>query len=351
MSDSDSMRLSEEKSVAAIILAAGKGTRMHSDRAKVIFELAGKPMIQRVVDTALKLDCSKVCVVVGHQKDTVINSIETNKNLVFAEQAEQLGTGHAIMIASSFFDEFKGDIFILSGDVPLLKSDTLFRMHSEHKKAQAACTVLTAVLDDAGKYGRIIRDEKQNVVGIVEYKDASAEQLTIQEFNTGIWCFTAEALFSAIRLINNNNAQKEYYLTDTLEILVKQGKQVSAVVLDDLTQASGVNSQEQLAELETIYLDEIKRYWMNHGVMIHNPQSVYIGDEVSIETDVDISSHTTIKGKCHLEKGCQIGTHSYLEHVNVGCEAILEGYNIIKNVNILDSEIISWQQSLMEETS
>jgi bifunctional UDP-N-acetylglucosamine pyrophosphorylase / glucosamine-1-phosphate N-acetyltransferase len=184
----------------------------------------------------------------------------------------------------------------------------------------------------------------------VEYKDATPEQLKIKEFNTGIWCFRSTALFAAIHRINNDNAQKEYYLTDTLSILVNQGKKVEALILDDLQQASGINSQLQLAELEDIYLAEIKTRWLNNGVMIHNPRTVYIGEDVTIETDVTIEAHTTIKGKSYIEKGAHIGSHCYLEHSDIGREAILEGYNIIINANVHETEIISWGEKILEET-
>jgi len=335
---------------AAIILAAGKGTRMKSDKAKVIFELAGKPMIQRVVNTALQLDCEKICVVVGHQKDTVINVLDENSRIVFANQSEQLGTGHAIMIAESSFSGYQGDIFILAGDVPLLKAETLQKLIHHHQITDAACTVLTAVLDDAGKYGRIIRNQYDDVVGIVEFKDATSEQKTIKEFNTGIWCFKSTALFDSIHKIENNNNQKEYYLTDTLEILVNQKQKVEAVILSDLTQASGINSQEQLAELELVYLKEIKTHWLNNGVMIHNPDTVYIGEEVIIEPDVTIEAHTTIKGKCTLENGCHIGTNCYIENSDIGKEAMLKGYNVVISTSVHDTEIIPWNENILEET-
>jgi bifunctional UDP-N-acetylglucosamine pyrophosphorylase / glucosamine-1-phosphate N-acetyltransferase len=335
---------------AAIILAAGKGTRMKSDQAKVIFELAGKPLIQRVVDTAVSLNCAKICVVVGHQKETVIKALENYPELVYADQTEQLGTGHAVMISGEHFHGFTGDIIILAGDVPLLKAETLTKLTEHHRQANAVCTVLTAVLDDAGKYGRILRDADGRVNGIVEFKDATLEQLEIHEFNTGIWCFRAEALFDAIHKIKNDNAQKEYYLTDTLEILVKQGQKVEALVLDDLQQASGINSQEQLAELEETFLAEIRTRWLNNGVMIHNPISVYIGEDVCLETDVNIEAHTTLKGKCYLEKGCHIGPHCYLENAAVGSEAILRGYNIILDASVHAGEIIDWGEHILEET-
>lgn len=335
---------------AAIILAAGKGTRMKSDKAKVIFELAGKPMIQRVVDTAMQLDCDKICVVVGHQKETVISTLDETPNLMFADQSEQLGTGHAVMIAESCFKDFDGDIFILAGDVPLLKAETLKKLIDHHRHTGAACTVLTAILEDAGKYGRIIRNQYSEVIGIVEYKDATPEQKLIEEFNTGIWCFKSSALFDAIHKIDCKNNQKEYYLTDTLAIMVNQGQKVEAVVLDDLAQASGINSQEQLTELEMVYLSDIKNHWLNNGVMIHNPDTVFIGEDVIIEPDVTIEAHTTIKGKSNLDKGCHIGTHCFLDNANIGREAMLKGYNIIINANVHDTEIIPWCEKVFEET-
>lgn len=337
-------------SISAIILAAGKGTRMKSDKAKVIFELAGKPMIQRVVDTALKADCERICIVVGHQKETVIGVLDEYDDLVFADQTEQLGTGHAVMIAEEHFNGYNGDVFILAGDVPLLKSETLIRLKEHHQQTNAACTVLTAVLPDAGRYGRIIRNSSSQVIGIVEYKDATEEQWKIKEFNTGIWCFKARALFDAIHKIDNNNNQKEYYLTDTLAVLVNQGQRVESVVLEDLAQASGINSQEQLAELESVYLKGIKSHWLNNGVMIHNPDTVFIGEEVEIEPDVTIEAHSTIKGKCYLERGCFIGSHSYLHNADIGKETILQGYNIIIDANVHDTEIIPWGEKILEDS-
>jgi bifunctional UDP-N-acetylglucosamine pyrophosphorylase / glucosamine-1-phosphate N-acetyltransferase len=335
---------------AAIILAAGKGTRMKSEKAKVIFELAGKPMIQRVVDTASKLNCDKICVVVGHQKDSVINILNEAPNLVFANQEEQLGTGHAIMIAEEQFRDFTGDIIILAGDVPLLTSGTLLKLLEFHRGSGAACTVLTAVLEDAGKYGRIIRDSAQQLMGIVEFKDATCEQKQIKEFNTGIWCFQSAALFDSIHKIDNNNAQHEYYLTDTLSVLFRQGKKVEALITDDLSEVSGINSQEQLADLENIYLSGIRTQWLNSGVMIHNPGTVYIGDDVEIEPDVTIEAHSTIRGKCYLESGCHIGSNCYIENSDIGRETILQGFNVIIDANVHEGEIIPWGEKILEET-
>ncbi|HNQ43154.1 MAG TPA: NTP transferase domain-containing protein [Candidatus Cloacimonadota bacterium] len=337
------------KPLAAIVLAAGKGTRMKSDRAKVTFPLADKPMIQRVVDTAMELNCSKISVIVGWKKDTVIACLEEDDRLEFIEQKEQLGTGHAVQMAESSFNEFHGDVFILCGDVPLLSANTLRSMYQEHQSCGAACTVLTAVLPDAGKYGRMLRDAQGALCGIVEYKDASEEQRKIQEFNTGIYCFDSRELFTALSLISNQNEQKEYYLTDTVSILYQQGKKVAHVILDDLMEVSGVNSQQQLAELEDIYLDKIRIKWLNSGVLMHNPATIHIGDDVIIEPDVEIHQGTTIKGKTTLETACVIGPNCYIEHAKICNDSILQGFNVIVNAYIKEHEVLEYAQHVIDD--
>ncbi len=338
-------------SLAAIILAAGKGTRMKSERAKVTFPLADKPMIQRVVDTATKVQAEKLCVVVGYLKESVIGCLEEDDRLIFAEQTEQLGTGHAVSITEKYFHDPQQDILILCGDVPLLSPETLSQLYAEHQQSQAACTVLTAFLDDPGKYGRILRDSTGKLCGIIEYKDASESQRQIKEWNTGIYCFKAAELFAALKQTSNQNQQGEFYLTDAVEILYKAGKTVSSVVLKDLMEVSGVNSQEQLAELEDIYVDRIRKHWLNNGVVIHNPSSVYIGDEVQIEPDVEIHQGCVIKGKSNLEKGCIIGPNCYLDHSTVSVESILQGHNILVNAIIHDREILDFGLQVIEELS
>lgn len=338
-------------SLAAIILAAGKGTRMKSERAKVTFPLAEKPMVQRVVNTALKLHCESICVVVGFQKETVISCLEDDDRISFAEQTEQLGTGHAVSITEEYFKDPLQDILILCGDVPLLSSETLSRLYDEHVKSAAVATVLTAFLDDPGKYGRILRDTNGKLCGIVEFKDANELERQIKEWNTGIYCFKAGELFRALKQTSNQNQQGEFYLTDAIEILYKEGKTVSSVVLEDLLEVSGVNSQEQLAELEDLYVDRIRKKWLNSGVVIHNPQSVYISDETIIEPDVEIHQGCYLKGKCSLEKGCVIGPNCYLEHSEVYNDSILQGHNILVNAVIHEHEILEFGLHVIEEAS
>ena len=245
------------KQTAAIILAAGKGTRMKSELPKVVHPLARKPLIQWVVDTALSINCSRVICVVGYKKEMVIDTIKADQRVGFVEQKEQNGTGHAVMVTAEALADFEGTVFILCGDVPLLTAATLERMREHHLSSRAQCTVLTAFMDDPLRYGRIVRNADGSVQRIVEYKDASEEERGIKEINTGIYCFDARSLFNALTSVTNQNNQNEYYLTDTLEILNKQGKLVTSVVLEDMVEASGINSQEQLASLEAEYYNRI----------------------------------------------------------------------------------------------
>ncbi|MBT3169507.1 MAG: NTP transferase domain-containing protein [Candidatus Cloacimonetes bacterium] len=241
------------KKTASIILAAGKGTRMQSEKPKVIHQLAQKAMITRVIETAQKVNSELIATVVGYKKEEVIAIIPQNDKIKFIEQKEQNGTGHAVMVTENTFKNFDGNIFILCGDVPLLRHQTLEKILAHHLAENAVCTVLTAVMDDALKYGRIVRNETGNVLKIVEFKDATDSQKEIKEINTGIYCFDSKSLFDALSQITNKNNQNEYYLTDTLEILNNENKLVTSVLLDDMIEAAGVNSKEQLAELETEY--------------------------------------------------------------------------------------------------
>jgi bifunctional UDP-N-acetylglucosamine pyrophosphorylase / glucosamine-1-phosphate N-acetyltransferase len=240
--------------IGTIILAAGKGTRMKSDKPKVIFPLAGKPMINRVITTAEKMNSDLIAIVVGYKKDSVIDVIPENERIIFIEQKEQMGTGHAVMMCKDVFRGFNGVVFILCGDVPLLRHQTLEKMLKLHILNAANCTVLTAIMEDPAMYGRIVRNKQGNVSGIIEFKDADDTIRKIKEINTGIYCFNAVDLFQALTKIDNNNKQQEYYLTDTLKILNDSGKKVISVVLDDILEISGINSREQLQALEEQFL-------------------------------------------------------------------------------------------------
>jgi bifunctional UDP-N-acetylglucosamine pyrophosphorylase / glucosamine-1-phosphate N-acetyltransferase len=347
---SQTKEMSHMRPVATIILAAGKGTRMKSDKAKVTFQLAEKSLVQRVVDTASKLDSEIICVVVGYQKESVIQSIDENERICFVEQTEQNGTGHAVMVTESIFQDFRGDVFILCGDVPLLKAETLQNLLKEHRDSGSSCTVLTSIMEDPSLYGRIIRHPTKNhVERIVEFKDATEGQRAIREINTGIYCFDASILFKTLKLVKNDNRQNEYYLTDALEILNSQGAIVSAIPLDDFLEASGINSQEQLSELEVAYFDEIKTHWLNNGVVIENPCSVIIGENVQIGHDTTIEANSILKGETNVGINCHIGCNSYLKDAKIENNVKLNGYNIVIGSTIVEADKLSIGEMVLED--
>ncbi|MCK4358062.1 MAG: NTP transferase domain-containing protein [Candidatus Cloacimonetes bacterium] len=239
-----------QKETSTIILAAGKGVRMKSELPKVAFKLGGISLIERVVRKVEKLTFSKIVVVIGYKKAIVKKCLADYDNIIFVDQEVQNGTGHAVMVTENHFSKYDGNIIIIPGDVPLLSLETLVELKNLHNSENASATVLTAVLDNPTDYGRIVRDNNGFIEKIVEFKDANKEERKIHEINSGIFCFDAKSLFSALSKINSNNIQKELYLTDTLEVLRKEGKKISALTVKDSIEVSGVNSREQLAFLE-----------------------------------------------------------------------------------------------------
>jgi UDP-N-acetylglucosamine diphosphorylase/glucosamine-1-phosphate N-acetyltransferase len=239
--------------LAAIILAAGKGTRMKSDLPKVFHEILGEPMLSYVLKTVQKLNPAKTLVVVGHGR-RLITDFYKDWPVEFVVQAEQLGTGHAVMQTEPHLRDFSGQVLVLAGDVPLISEKTMRQLLDFHIKNKAAATDLTAVLPDAGNYGRIIRQENGEILRIVEKKDALPAELKINEINTGTFCFEKEALFSALKEVRAENAQKEYYLTDTIHILKKQGRPVFACQAENPDETLGINTRDELVAVEKILL-------------------------------------------------------------------------------------------------
>lgn len=238
-----------ERKLAVVIMAAGKGTRMKDPNvAKVMFPINGKPMVEHVVDLALRLDASKIVVIVGWQKDSVINHLKKifGERVECIEQNPQLGTGHAVMQAEKALKDFDGEVLVLSGDVPLLSTETVTSLLALHNSTQAKATVLTAVLDDATGYGRILRNTDGSVQGIVEHKDADPDQLEIKEINSGIYVFDSQLLLESLKHITPTNAQKEYYLTDVFHYFWRHQKKVSANIAENPMEISGINTLDQL---------------------------------------------------------------------------------------------------------
>ena len=246
-----------DRPLGVVIMAAGKGTRMKNpDVAKVMHPINGKPMIEHVVDLALRLKSQNTIVIVGWQKDSVIwHLASTGKDVTCVEQSPQLGTGHAVMQAELPLGDFDGDLLILSGDVPMLQPSTVQELLDLHRRERPSATVLTAVLDDASGYGRIVRDAENGVIAIVEHKDATEEQRAIREINSGIYVFDKADLLRGLKHITPNNVQKEYYLTDVFDFFWKNELRVCAVVAKNPREIQGINTLQQLEEARALMAD------------------------------------------------------------------------------------------------
>ena len=330
--------------IGVIILAAGKGTRMKSEKPKVCFKLAGKTLLQRVINTAVKLNSQQIGIVVGFKKEMVIQSIQTHPNISFVTQETQNGTGHAVQCAKDIFIDFEGTVFILCGDVPLLRAVTLQNMYKKHINAKAKCTILTMILPDPEKYGRIVRDEKGVIKAIVEYKDASEDIRKIKEINTGIYCFDSKELFKALEKIDNNNAQNEYYLTDVIKIMYDDKKTIESVELIDISEAAGINSQAQLAQLEKEHYKCLCDYWLDNGVSIENPETVLIEEDVTIENDVYISANVKISGNSVIKKNTYIGPYCVIMNSVLKENTHLAGMNVVSD--IMDEKLVlKWYEN------
>lgn len=305
---------SKTNPVSAIILAAGKGTRMKSDLLKVAHEVAGKPILHYVIESVMGVPVDRVFVVVGHQSEH-IKSITVYPRLSFVLQESQLGTGHAVSQASLYFRPKKGEtVFVLAGDCPLLRTETLANLLSAHRESNAAATILTARMKDPGSYGRIIHGKMGSVVGIREAKDCSPDELQINEINTGAYCFESEMLFKALQSVQPNNSQKEYYLTDVIGILHEWGHPVGSYCTDTPDEAIGINTRQDLAAINQIIYSRNNDTFMKNGVTIVDPRSTFIDSTAAIGTDTIIYPFSSVLGKSKVGRHCQVGPNACIQN-------------------------------------
>jgi bifunctional UDP-N-acetylglucosamine pyrophosphorylase/glucosamine-1-phosphate N-acetyltransferase len=300
-----------QKKTSALILAAGKGVRMKSDIPKVLHKVCGAPMLQYALEAARGAGLGQIRVIIGHGSDRVKEYFSA-WDIDWVEQAEQLGTGHAVMTAAPMYEGFRGDVVILYGDVPLLRAETVAALVETHRRAKAVCTALTAEVEDPAGYGRIVRNKSGALTAIVEHRDATKAQLKIREINSGIMAFDGPTLFDTIRRVKNDNAQGEYYLTDVVEILSRKRAKIATFTVGDFREILGINSRAQLAELGRVMRMRIIERLMAEGVTIVDPENTYIERDVEIGRDTVILPYTVIGTGVRIGKGCEVGPFTHL---------------------------------------
>lgn len=306
----------------AIIMAAGKGTRMKSKNSKLVQKIYGKEIITRAVENVKKSGIEDIIAVVGYKREEIQNLLKDT--VKYAIQEEQLGTGHAVIQASKLLEEKKGKVLILNGDHPIMRPETLRNLVETSYKREESATILTMVHKDIIPYGKVIHDENGNVKEIIEHKDCNEEQLQIREVNLGMYCFDIEKLLEALKLLKNDNVQKEYYLTDVIKIMYNKGLKTGSIVVSDNTEVLGVNDRMDLQVLTKALQLRINTELMKNGVTIEDINTTYIYDDVEIGMDTVIHPNTTIKSGTKIGENCEIGPNA---HIRENC-------NLANNVKI-----------------
>jgi bifunctional UDP-N-acetylglucosamine pyrophosphorylase/glucosamine-1-phosphate N-acetyltransferase len=314
----------------AVILAAGKGTRMKSSLAKALFTLCGQSLCQYPIQAARAAGIDRTILIVGHQASAVQAALGTE--VEYALQEPQLGTGHALMCAEEALRGFQGTLFVHCVDVPLLPSSLIEKMLQTHHTHHNSATVLTARMTEPGKYGRIVRSPSGNVARIVEARDASPEILALDEVNAGSYCFEAPLIFEVLHEITPDNDQGEYYLTDVLERLLARGKKVGAVIAPEEAMVAGINDRVQLAEAEGRLRDAIRRQHMLNGVTLIDPASTFIDAGVEIGRDTTIHPFTFIHAGTRIGERCQIGPSTGLMAATVEDDVIVDSSRVERSL-------------------
>ena len=309
-------------STAAIVLAAGAGTRMKSKKPKVAHEVLGKPLVRWVVDAAREAGVERVVSVVGDAREQVAPLVEGDTEIVVQEQ--QNGTAGAVAVCADALADFDGSLVVLSGDCPLISSETIAALVKAREDADAAVVVLSMELENPFGYGRIIRGEDGSVVRIVEQKDATPEEAAVCECNSGFYCFDAKALFAALSKVGSDNAQGEFYLTDVLEICRNEGRVVTALTAQDPTECLGVNSRAQLAQAASVMRDRINARHLAAGVTMWDPSSVWIGPDVRIGRDVELLPQVILMGSTSIGEDSVVGPNTRLTDTTVGRGCVID---------------------------
>ncbi len=321
---------------AAIILAAGKGTRLCSELPKALHPVCGKPMLGYLVDRAKKAGCEKIVVVGGFKIGLVrdyLNTLGLGKTLVCVEQKQQLGSGHAVAQASAALKGFDGAVFVFYCDTPLIRQTTVREIFSHFSSEKTSCTLLSVELDKPAGYGRIKRGAQAEVLKIVEENDATADEKKIAEINVGCYVFGAKPLFEGLKKIQKNPLKKEYYLTDIIEIFARTGK-VGAVMTADSSEVLGVNTRQDLAAVEKIEQKRILDVLMSQGVRIRSPKTVTIDADVRIGQDTTVMSHTVLEQGTVIGRNCTLGPFARVRgNSRIGSHSVIGNFvEIVRSV-------------------
>jgi bifunctional UDP-N-acetylglucosamine pyrophosphorylase/glucosamine-1-phosphate N-acetyltransferase len=318
-----------------VILAAGKGTRMKSARPKVLHRVAGLPLVDHVLATAAALRPRSTTVVVGHQAEALKSALAGRPGLTFVVQEPQLGTAHALLQTESALRGATGLLVLLSGDVPLLTAETLKTLVDRHTRRGASATVVTAVVDDPHTYGRIVRSGEQ-IARIVEEKDATPAEREIREINSGIYAFSLEGLFDAVRSVAAENAQKEYYLPDLVSIYRQKGLVVETVTVSNADEIRGINSRGELAAVSRVVRDQKNAELMAAGVTIEDPATAYIDRDVRVGADTVIHPGVSLEGTTTIGAGCEIHSGARIVDSEIGNRVIVFNHSIINGSRVAD---------------
>ncbi len=334
----------ENRKLDVLILAAGLGTRMKSDVVKVLHKLDGRPLIDHVCRTASAIGPRNVYVVIGHQGDAVrsaVLKVLSEEQIKFVIQKEQKGTGDAVNSAREFLENEDSTVLVLSGDVPMIKAETLTALIEKHSSSGAACTILSVNLADPTGYGRVIRNINGDFERIVEQKDATADERGINEINAGIYCFDSRKLFAALANVKNNNSQGEYYLTDVPSLLRDAGDTVSIYKHSESSEIEGINNRVQLADLERfVRSSTISRLMLEQGVTFIDPNNAYISEDTEIGRDTVIHPNVTVEGKTIIGEGCVICSGTRLSNAVIGNNVEIRDNCLIMDSSVADEATI-----------
>lgn len=325
--------------ISVVVLAAGKGTRMKSRKAKVLHEVFYAPMVTHVLDALVSMDIDEIVVVAGHQHEKVERSLK-HYPVKFAYQKEQLGTGHAVLSAEDVFVNKSGAVMILCGDTPLIQTETLNDMLESHFSQSSKLTVMTTLLDEPTNYGRIITDLNGSVQRIVEEKDACAEEKNIKEINAGIYCAESDLLFSTLKKVGTNNKQGEVYLTDIVQLANESGINVNRYLCADADELLGVNSRVELAEAHRSLQMRRNRELMLNGVTLLQPETICIEKTVLIGKDTVINPNTYISGKTVIGENCFIGLNVCISNCRIRENVRMEPFSLVKDAEIDANKVV-----------